>query len=388
MAACLILLLCGAAKAQQPTNIGFISELTGAWSFFGTSCVAGMKLAEADIAASGGALGRPLKFLVVDDQTNPTQAIAASRSLDIQDQVLLLSGTTSSDVALAMYGYAEQNKVPFIAPVAAFPQLTRPGTRYTFRLEPDAVGWGYAISKFIEQLKPGAKVAVMYSDFALMRAIVAGLKYQAPRSGLTLTSEVLFPQGASDATVQAAQVRGSNPDFVVVVGAGGFDNTITNQLLDLGVKTNQIIHPYGITTQILGWGARSAGSYYGSFFDKGIENMPDTGKRFIERFQEANGRPPAYVENFCYVTPWVVKEALEHAGSVDREKFRDSLSSLKSKEPTSGIPIEFDKNGARKEYMYFMQIGSVDAAKKNYASKQIAYFEWDPEVIPVYDLVK
>ncbi len=51
------------------------------------------------------------------------------------------------------------------------------------------------------------------------------------------------------------------------------------------------------------------------------------------------------------------------------------------------MPIEFDKNGARKEYIYFMQITSVEG-KKTYKSKQVFYTEWDPEVIPVYDLVK
>ena len=47
-------------------------------------------------------------------------------------------------------------------------------------LEPDAVGWGYAISKFVEKQKPGGTIALIYSDYALMKAITAGLKYQAP----------------------------------------------------------------------------------------------------------------------------------------------------------------------------------------------------------------
>ena len=62
------------------------------------------------------------------------------------------------------------------------------------------------------------------------------------------------------------------------------------------------------------------------------------------------------------------------------------MSSLNTKETTSGIPVTFDKNGARKEYMYFLQIQDVDA--KGYKAKQQFYIEWDPEVIPVYDLVK
>ena len=44
------------------------------------------------------------------------------------------------------------------------------------------------------------------------------------------------------------------------------------------------------------------------------------------------------------------------------------MSGCTRKETTSGIPISFDKNSARKEYMYFMQIQDVDA--KSYKAKQ------------------
>ena len=344
-------------------------------------------MATDEINKAGGVLKRPLEFVIRDNQTNSSQALAAARNLDINDKVVALSGPTNSDMSLAVYGYAEQEKVPYLVPVAAFPDLTKPGTRYTFRIEPDAAGWGYAIAKYIEQKKPGAKVAMMHSDAALMRAITAGFRYQAARSKLNIVADILFPQGSSDATVQAAQVKAANPDYVIVSGAGAFDNVMTNQLLDLGIKPGQIIHPFGITTQVFGWGSRSVGSIYGTFFDQGLDSLTKEGKDFISRFDAANNRPPSYVENYCYVTPYIFKEAIEAAGVVDREKLRNALSKLNTKESTSGIPIVFDKNGARKEYMYFMELESVNG-KRNYQSKQRFYIEWDPEVIPVYDLVK
>lgn len=375
-----------AQDTQAPIKIGVVTELTGPWSFFGTSCVAGLKLAEPLVNPEGK---RKIEFVITDNQTNPAQAVAAARSLDVQDQVLALTGPTSSDTGLALYGYAEQNKVPYVVPVAAFPQLTKPGTKYTFRLEPNAAGWGYAIANFIAEQKPGAKVALVYSDYALMRAIAAGLKYQAPKSGLTLEPEIVFPQGANDATVQAAQVLAAAPDYVVVSGAGGFDNTLTNQLLDIGIRPEQIIHPFGITNQVLNWGERSIGSYYGTFFDSNLDGLTTEGKTFVETFTKENERPPSYVENFCYVTANLIREVIDAnpAAADDREAFRAAVSAVKSKEPTSGIPIEFDQNGARMEYIYFMQIESVDG-KKNYDAKQVYYTEWNPEVIPVYDLVK
>jgi len=66
---------------------------------------------------------------------------------------------------------------------------------------------------------------------------------------------------------------------------------------------------------------------------------------------------------------------------------RSALSKLNTKEITSGVPIKFDKNGARKEYMYFMEIVSVNG-KRTYQSKQRLYIEWNPEVLPVYDIIK
>jgi branched-chain amino acid transport system substrate-binding protein len=375
----------GVALAQDPVKIGFVTELTGPWAFFGTSCVAGLKLADAQINPAGK---RKIEFVTIDNQTQPAQAVAAARNLDVQSKVLALSGPTSSDTALAMYGYAEQNKVPFVVPVAAFPQLTKPGSRYTFRIEPDAAGWGYAIAQFVAKQKPSAKIALVYSDFALMRAIAAGLKYAAPKAGLKIEPEIIFPQGSNDATVQAAQVLAAQPDFVVPIGAGAFDNTLTNQLLDIGIKPEQIIHPFGITTQVRNWGKRSAGSYFGTFFDSNLDELTAEGKSFVEQFRSQNDRPPSYIENYCYVTAHIIREAIDKnpAAADDREKFRDAMSALNTKESTSGIPITFDRNGARKEYMYFMQIEDVDA--KGYKAKQRFYIEWDPEVIPVYDLVK
>src|SRR6201999_4323182 len=92
--------------------------------------------------------------------------------------------------------------------------------------------------------------------------------------------------------------------------------------------------------------------------------------------------------NFCYTTPFVIKQEIEAAGTVDRAKFRDALRALQTKETTSGVPIAFDKNGARQEYIYYMQITGMNVAKKEYSAKQVFYMEWSPVIIPFYALVK
>ena len=51
--------------------------------------------------------------------------------------------------------------------------------------------------------------------------------------------------------MQAAQVKSRNPDFVMVSGETPFDVSLTNQLLDLGINPEQIIHPFGAVKMIL-----------------------------------------------------------------------------------------------------------------------------------------
>ncbi|MET0676969.1 MAG: ABC transporter substrate-binding protein [Bradyrhizobium sp.] len=370
-----------AMAADQPLRVGWNSELSGVWTFFGNACLDGAKLAESEVNAKG----KKIELIVQDNQSNPAQAAAVSRSLDTQEKVDLLSGPTNADVSLAVYGYAEEQKVPTLMPVAAFPQLTKPGTKQVFRMEPDAVGWGYAAIKFIKQMKPDAKIGIMMSDFAVNRAILAGLKYQAEKDGVSIVSEMLFPQTASDATVQTAQMKAKKPDMVIVAGGGAFDATLTRQMLDVGFKPEQLYHPYGSTKQIMTWGERSVGSYFGTFFDHNLPNLTDQGKAFVENFRKVKNYPPGYTENYCYSTVYLLNELVDK-GAKGRDGIRDALRKVDTKEVTTGVPIKFDQNGARIEYMYLMQLKSI--AKDDFKTDKVNYMEWSPEVLPVYDLIK
>lgn len=380
-AVCLVAGATPSFAADQPLRVGWNSELSGVWTFFGNACLDGAKLAESEVNAKG----KKIELIVQDNQSNPAQAAAVARSLDTQEKVDLLSGPTNADVSLAVYGYAEEAKLPTLMPVAAFPQLTKPGTKQTFRMEPDAVGWGYAAIKFIKQMKPDAKIGVMMSDFAVNRAILAGLKYQSEKDGISILSEMLFPQSASDATVQTAQMKAKKPDFVIVAGGGAFDATLTRQMLDVGFKPEQLYHPYGSTKQIMTWGERSVGSYFGTFFDHNLPNLTDQGKAFVENFRKVKNYPPGYTENYCYSTVYLLNELVDK-GAKGRDGIRAALRAVDTKEVTTNVPIRFDQNGARIEYMYLMQLKSI--SKDDFKTEKANYMEWSPEVLPVYDLVR
>ena len=61
------------AKAQsgEPIKIGFSMALTGPLAANGKQALLGMKIWEEEINAKGGLLGRPVKLVYYDDQSNP-----------------------------------------------------------------------------------------------------------------------------------------------------------------------------------------------------------------------------------------------------------------------------------------------------------------------------
>ena len=121
-----------------------------------------------------------------------------------------------------------------------------------------------------------------------------------------------------------------------MIGAGGFDNTLTNQTLGIGIKPRQIIHPYGMATQVKNWGRRSVSSIYGTFFDANLDDLTPEGRKFVDDFF-ANKRLASYIENYCHETAQLIRQVIGDNPDIDndRGKFRFAFSSLKTAESTS-----------------------------------------------------
>src|SRR5215471_10950654 len=61
-----------AGQSGQPISIGFSMAMTGGLGPNGKSALLAQKIWEEDINAKGGLLGRPVKLVYYDDQSNPS----------------------------------------------------------------------------------------------------------------------------------------------------------------------------------------------------------------------------------------------------------------------------------------------------------------------------
>src|SRR3984885_5781861 len=75
------------AQSGEPIKIGFSMAMTGGLGPNGKSALLAQKIWEEDINARGGLLGRPVKLIYYDDQSNPAAVPAIYEKLLDVDKV-------------------------------------------------------------------------------------------------------------------------------------------------------------------------------------------------------------------------------------------------------------------------------------------------------------
>ena len=87
------------AQSGNPITIGFAMSLTGPLAANGKQSLLGMKIWEEEINAKGGLLGRPVKLVYYDDQTNPSTVPGIYTKLLDVDKVDLVVGPYATNMA-------------------------------------------------------------------------------------------------------------------------------------------------------------------------------------------------------------------------------------------------------------------------------------------------
>lgn len=343
----MILLWSGIAAAQPsgPIKIGWVGALTGFLSSWGHNMLRGAQMAVNEVNAGGGVLGRKLELVVRDDHGNPSQAVTLARQLDKQDHVLVLSGSLSADVAMALRGYAEANHVPYISPNSGESALTSPGTKWTFRVQAPAPVQGAAMTKFVLSLKPNARIAVVRHDILYYPELMNGAIWYMEKSHKgKLVYNKYFPPRQSDFNVAAAQLKAAHPDFIVFAfNPPGLENFIRS-VLAVGFKANQLISfPIPPMTQ-RAVGKDIVGIYGATFFEKSLRKAFPKAGTLSDRFFAKYGHYPSQIATNPYGTVKMIAQAIKASGTVNRTAFVKALRSAELVDPL-GQKFHFDKNG-------------------------------------------
>src|SRR5271156_3715087 len=92
-----------AARPADPITIGFGMALTGGLAAGGKSALLAMQIWQDNINAKGGLMGRPVKLINYDDQSNPATVPGIyTKLLDVDKVDFIVSGYGTNQIAPAM----------------------------------------------------------------------------------------------------------------------------------------------------------------------------------------------------------------------------------------------------------------------------------------------
>src|SRR5262249_30865057 len=121
--------LSAARGAEQPIRIGASLSLTGRYHLQGGYAREGYLLCQKHVNARGGLLGRPIEFVIYDDESTEKTAAGLYEKLIVQDKVDAVLGPYSSPITDAVADVNEKHRKLMIAPMAATTSIWEKGRR-------------------------------------------------------------------------------------------------------------------------------------------------------------------------------------------------------------------------------------------------------------------
>ncbi|KJC46849.1 branched-chain amino acid ABC transporter substrate-binding protein [Bradyrhizobium sp. LTSP885] len=207
------------ATADTDIRIGNIMPFTGPLAAFAT--IGRAELAYFDmINARGGINGRKIRFISVDDSSNPKTALEQTRDLVEKQNVLLMFGSFGTPDNLATRTYLNEKKVPQLFVASGDEEWAHPkaypwtmGWQPTFRAE------GRIYANYIQTAYADRKIAVLWQNDQFGRDLFRGLQ-----EGLGATAGMIVADLAFDASETAIQnqlgiLKDSGAEILVFDGA-------------------------------------------------------------------------------------------------------------------------------------------------------------------------
>lgn len=165
------------------------------------------------VNAEGGVHGRKIENVVLDDAYKAPEALANTREL-VSQNVFAIFGGCGTLQPPAIMPLAQQNKIPYLFPFAANPDLMK--APYTFVVFPTYENQYNSLFSTLIKQDGGGKIFAVLSDVPGVDVAIAGLtKAAKDNGGEFVGSEVVKPH-ETDFTPIALKIKSSDADYVAI----------------------------------------------------------------------------------------------------------------------------------------------------------------------------
>lgn len=308
-AVCFLLQAC-----QKPTiPIGFAGVLTGPYADLGIHARNGARLAIERLNEGGGIAGRPLEFMVQDDEGSVDGAQRALKALAGRGVVAVI-GHMLSTQCLHVLPLLEELKLPLISPVASSALLSGKKDLF-FRMRPDTDAPARALARYV-WARGWRRFAVVY-DAKNPSYTVPWVKVFS-ESMTSLGGQVLMQEPFSvfedvPMTLSILRVLNDDPDGVLLVASA----TDTARWVRRLVRFKPEVRLFGVgwaqTDRLLTDGGSQLDHVKLATNDPPMEDTPSA-RDFVRAYRKRFGGMPSFAAARGYDAVMFLAEGLERTG--------------------------------------------------------------------------
>jgi branched-chain amino acid transport system substrate-binding protein len=279
-----------------------------------------------------GILGKKVEYVTGDTQTKSDAARASATRMIERDGALMITGGSSSGVAIAVQSLCQDMGIIFMAGLTHSNDTTgkdrkRNGFRHFFNAYMSGQALGPVLA---ENYGKERRAYHLTADYTWGWTQEESIKNATENLGWETVEAVRTPLGAADFSQYLTPVMNSGADVLILNHYGGDMINSLTQAVQFGMREQQangkdfqIVVPLFSELMAQGAGDAVKGIFGTANWDWKLDNAGT--KAFTKSFGEEYGRPPSQAAQTCYVQTLLYANACETAGTFNPEGVVEAL---------------------------------------------------------------
>ncbi|MBO0709790.1 MAG: substrate-binding protein [Acetobacteraceae bacterium] len=311
--------------------IGITVPRTGTYAVQGEDELKGYQLAIEHINAGDpliraispkttkGVLGKEVKYGVADSEAKPNTAVEQQSRFITENKAVLMTGGTSSAVAVALNKLAQREKVLFVVGISGSNDTTgKDCVRYGFRQCFYGQTAAAALApQLVKEMGKNRKAAYLTPDYTYGHTVQHSFEEYLKKAGWTTSTNQVAPLGAPDYSSYLLNVGNSDAEVLLNINWGHDAVLSIQQAKQFGILDKQkLVVPYQVPFISREVGADvMQGVLSATDFWWTLEDKYPLAKMFVAAFEKKFGYKPEWGANNAYMQFALWADAVERAGT-------------------------------------------------------------------------
>ena len=266
-----------------------------------------------------GILGKEVKSGVANSEAKPNTAVQAQSRFISENKAVMIGGSVSSAVAVAVNKLAEREKVIYLPGISGSNDTTgKDCVRYSFRQCFYAQTAAAALApEMIKSIGKNKKIAFLTPDYTYGHTVRQSMEEFLKPAGWTTATNQVCPLGAPDYSSYILNIANSGADVFININFGNDAVQSIKQAKQFGVLAKMtLVMAYNTPFLAKDVGADvMQGVFAATDFWWTLEDKYPLAKLFVAAFEQKYGYKPEWGANSAYMQVAMWADAVERAKS-------------------------------------------------------------------------